>query len=1406
MRKKLTLMFVALLSIAAFAATQMLNNVSRRAASGTVTYALSEGDTFTSGQTVEVKDGDDVVATITYGEAGGNAFNAAAADSQVEGFTAYTAGNGTNGNKTGGTFYTIKPTYGGSIDVAVVLNSGKQFYIEEDGVALADFNGITTDAKYYGTYTFSVSAGKSYKVYCAGSKLGFYGFKYTYSSIAAVANIAGLTALANGTAFTFNGTATIQALVKKGNDTYCYIKDESGNSLIFDKNSALTANLAVGKKIAAGWTGSVSIYHGLFEAVPDAELTTTDDAAVVPVYEEVTLADVKAENVNKIVKLANVTVAGVSGNNFKIKKNNDEVVGYNQFAITDLASGLVCSEMIGAVGNYDGTIQFQPISFIVGTPAPAPKDVTIAPADGADISAVLATATELCTAKGVTVNLTAGASYTISKSIAATADVVINGADGATIDASALTAAFINYATVNGEKAKKADESESDYTIVNNVSVKDVEITGLAQSFINNAAGKVMFKKVLMDNVVAEFSGSKAIFALGNGYPEDLKITNSTLWAKGEGHKGFLFQSHGKAIDINADYKTSWSIDQSTLYQIGVGKKINNSNTFKGKNFLVINLSNSLLFNTGSNVGNEVNGWLFGQNSTTPTITYGNNTYWSADGEVTGWTDASKGGSDQSGTSVVGDPGFADAANGDFTLDASSAQAEKKVGDPRWFKPVVIDVTINNLEPGSITDAIAAAAGKNIIKDLNIKLKNGAYTIEAPITASGNVVISGNGATIDASALNDPFIVLDGTEEFAKKSDGTDSDHKLIDAVTVQSVTIKGMKGAFIKDNQKTLLQKLTVDNSVIEMPASNKNFIDFNGKGYVGEVKVQNSTIWAADKNTGFFAQYGSRPKNVNGDLLQVFDVQNSDIINIANGKNVCDLKQNGTAQNVYILKSNIFVDCGKSAGQVVVGFNKGQTSATPQWDVTGNSFAWGGVCTNDAEISKAGQKDEADIVQNSVDGVPEFADAANGDFMLNQSSIHRKYRVGDPRWFTEYYVYPVVTPAIDVNVPATLGKMDGENGNTDLYYFLQSYLNDSENPAYIKLTLEPGAAYTISQPLKVMTAIEIIGDAEDPAKIDARELGANPFVQIMSDRVSIRAIEEPNEKGFFINIYNVAFKNFRLDNLKGQLFYANKQKYLIPYMTVDNCTVRMTGATKKTFFDFAGGGFVELLTINNSTLSADDATTWANGGFFSTQSGTKFEDCGAERQKFVLTNNTFYNVCKGKTTSTLRENSKAFMDFEVINNIFVNSGKKGQFVKGLNAGNDKKEPTWLVNYNAFQWTEDNKTFEDISEAEESGAANCGISGSIAGEIAFLYAVDNVDQLLPIIQLGNYTLADCPQKTAKTGDPRWLYGGTTGIQTLNAENSEKLSEGAWYTIQGVRVDKPSKGIFINNGKKVVIK
>jgi hypothetical protein len=125
------------------------------------------------------------VGTLTFGEVGGADFKAAKKDGAVEGFTAFTEGNGENGNKTGGTFYTFTPKHDGTATVAVVLNADKAFYVEEDGTALADYNGKKETAKYSGTYSFKVKGGSAYKVYCSGSKLGFYGLKYDYEAAAA---------------------------------------------------------------------------------------------------------------------------------------------------------------------------------------------------------------------------------------------------------------------------------------------------------------------------------------------------------------------------------------------------------------------------------------------------------------------------------------------------------------------------------------------------------------------------------------------------------------------------------------------------------------------------------------------------------------------------------------------------------------------------------------------------------------------------------------------------------------------------------------------------------------------------------------------------------------------------------------------------------------------------------------------------------------------------------------------------------------------------------------------------------------------------------------------------------------------------------------------------------------------
>ncbi|MBR6826960.1 MAG: hypothetical protein IKM76_02200, partial [Prevotella sp.] len=47
---------------------------------------------------------------------------------------------------------------------------------------------------------------------------------------------------------------------------------------------------------------------------------------------------------------------------------------------------------------------------------------------------------------------------------------------------------------------------------------------------------------------------------------------------------------------------------------------------------------------------------------------------------------------------------------------------------------------------------------------------------------------------------------------------------------------------------------------------------------------------------------------------------------------------------------------------------------------------------------------------------------------------------------------------------------------------------------------------------------------------------------------------------------------------------------------------------------------------------------------------------------------------------------------------------------------------------------------------------------------------------------------------------------GDDNGETTNLTPALSKGEGEWYTLQGQRVAKPGKGLYIRNGKKVVIK
>ena len=333
-----------------------------------------------------------------------------------------------------------------------------------------------------------------------------------------------------------------------------------------------------------------------------------------------------------------------------------------------------------------------------------------------------------------------------------------------------------------------------------------------------------------------------------------------------------------------------------------------------------------------------------------------------------------------------------------------------------YTEPFARNIEISPAE-GDIAAALAAATEGKLVKNITINLAaGGAYTLGATLTAPNNIAINGNAANPAVITVAETFkgdvITLNGTEALAKKSDGTDSDHKLISAIDINGVKILGLAGSLITDPQKTYVENISITDAIVEIPASSKNVINFNvnnAGGYAGKVAVKNSTFYSKGNHVGFFAQYKSRPKNINSNWLQEFDIQNSTFVNIANTKNFTNIVQAGTAQNVYTLKNNIFVDGGKNAGgQVVVGWNNGATSGTPQWTVEGNLFNWKGADMSAAEKAKAEDKLTVEIVKNSVAGVVTFTDAANGNFAGNVEmpfgATEPTTKPGDPRWTLTY------------------------------------------------------------------------------------------------------------------------------------------------------------------------------------------------------------------------------------------------------------------------------------------------------------------------------------------------------------------------------------------------------------------
>ena len=288
--------------------------------------------------------------------------------------------------------------------------------------------------------------------------------------------------------------------------------------------------------------------------------------------------------------------------------------------------------------------------------------------------------------------------------------------------------------------------------------------------------------------------------------------------------------------------------------------------------------------------------------------------------------------------------------------------------------------------------------------------------------------------------------------------------------------------------------------------------------------------------------------------------------------------------------------------------------------------------------------------------------------------------------------------------------------------------------------LNLPEGIELTMDKQIELAQPLYIVCEGKKPAFISATAgIVTNSTLSFENVDIDATELKEPFIQLATLNgtdpvkLDLIAFINSTITGLKYQFIYANKQSYLVDCINIQKSVIAYDGSKKKTIFDFNGGGNVSFLGIDESTIYSIP-TVANNGGFFSSQSGKEVTDLGGKTQTFAISNSTLYNITNGKTVNTLRKNSQAYQKFAVKNSIIVDSGKSGQFLAGLNAGQTGKAANWEVSGNMI-----NFGGEDVSTAEAT---------KINVEIAPIEGV---------VEFADAEKGDFTQKQTSAGDPRWI-------------------------------------------------
>jgi len=361
---------------------------------------------------------------------------------------------------------------------------------------------------------------------------------------------------------------------------------------------------------------------------------------------------------------------------------------------------------------------------------------------------------------------------------------------------------------------------------------------------------------------------------------------------------------------------------------------------------------------------------------------------------------------------------FTNAVEGDFNGELGVAVVPETpivVGDPRWTltaKQVPFDIVISPAD-GDIAAALAAASEGKLVKNITINLtKDVTYTVSAPIVAPNSITINGNGATVDASALDKAFVQLSAepTAAFLPKNDGSgDTDYYGVEKVNINGVKVTGLKSSiFFDNNKKYCVVDFTIDNSIFALATesvNNEALISFQAGG-AKDFTVKNSTIYGNNAGAKYFLRYNNASRIdrygfLGSDDTWSFTYENNTFYGLLK------LKEDGTsdgqwgnysgitgkkAQGIITVKNNIWVDCDAQTmrrmlnSQAFSVFNAASV-------MENNVFNFNGEILDQSNYGNG----------SDLAGVVTFTDAAAGDFngivKLGEGATAPE-TLGDSRW----------------------------------------------------------------------------------------------------------------------------------------------------------------------------------------------------------------------------------------------------------------------------------------------------------------------------------------------------------------------------------------------------------------------